>query len=105
MADTLSRVVGPVAIASGTSTVFTGTSAHTYTIKNITVVNPSASSVTLKLGIGGVTDGLLILPATAIGAGESAQFDGLLVLSGTETLQANTTGAGLTIFVAGLDQS
>lgn len=105
MADTLSRLVGPVNMSSGTSTVFTGTSAHVYAVKNITVVNGSAGSITLKLGIGGVTDPLLFMPATAIGAGESAQFDGLLILAGTETLQANTTATGLTIAVSGLDQS
>ncbi len=105
MTDILERLAGPANIANGTSTVFTGTGAHTYTIKNIRVVNNTAGSITLKLGIGGVTDALLILPATAIGAGESGEFDGVLVLAGTETLQANATATGLTITVSGMDQS
>jgi hypothetical protein len=105
MADTLSRIVGPVNLASGTSTVFTGTAAHTYTLRSIRVVNPTAAAVTVKLGIGGVTDALLVLPATSIDAGGWAEFDGVLVLSGTETLQANTTATGTTITVSGLDQS
>lgn len=105
MADTLSRIVGPVNAASGTSTIFTGTAAHTYTIRSIRMVNTTSAAITVKLGIGGVTDALLILPATSIDAGGWAEFDGVLVLSGTETLQANTTATGVTITVAGLDQS
>ena len=104
MADTLSRLAGPANIASGTSTVFTGTAAHIYTIRSILVVNDSASSVTLKLGINGVTDPDLILPSTAIGVGERLEFDGLVVLTGTNTLQADASATGLTITVSGLDQ-
>lgn len=105
MTDTLSRIVGPVNLASGTSTVFTGTTAHIYTIRSIRVVNNTAAAVTVKLGIGGVTDALLVLPPTAIDAGGWGEFDGVLVMSGTETLQANTTATGTTITVAGLDQT
>mgnify|MGYP003329154190 FL=1 len=105
MPDTLSRIAGPANLASGTSTVFTGTAAHVYTIRSIRIVNNTAAAVTVKLGIGGVTDALLILPPTSIDAGGWAEFDGVIVLSGTETLQANTTATGTTITVAGLDQS
>jgi hypothetical protein len=103
--DILKRILGPVAIASGTSTLFTGTAAHTYTIKNIKVVNNSGATVTLKLGIGGVADANLILPTATIDAGGMAEFDGLLVMSGTETLQAVASATGLTITISGLDQS
>lgn len=105
MADILKRLLGPVNIANGTSTLFTGTAAHTYTLKNITVVNNTGAAITLKLGIGGVADDDLILPAVVIGPGESGQFDGMLVLEGVETLQANASATGLTITVSGLDQS
>lgn len=110
MADTLSRIVGPVNMASGLSTVFTGTTAHTYTIKQITVVNNTAADITVKLGIQAVTadplaDADLFLPTATIDAGGMATFDGLLVLSGTEKLRAHTSATGLTISVHGLDQS
>lgn len=104
MADILKRLVGPSNIALGTSVKFTGITAHVYTIKNITIVNPTTTDITVKLGIGGVADANLILPSVVIAAGESGQFDGLLVMSGTETLQANATATGLTITVSGLDQ-
>lgn len=105
MAEVLSRLAGPANVANGTSTVFTGTAAHTYSIRSIRIVNDSAGAIVIKLGIGGVTDALLILPALSIGPGEAYHDDGLFVLSGTETLQANATATGLTITVSGLDQS
>jgi len=106
MADLLKRLLGPVAIANGTSTLLTVTAAHTYTIKNIRVVNTDASNTrTLVLGIGGVAAANQIVPTLSLGPGESAEFDGLLVLAAGETLQANASGTGLTITASGLDQS
>lgn len=105
MADTLSRILGPSNIGSGTNTLFTGTAAHTYTIKHIIIVNATAGSITLILGIGGVTAATQILGSTAIGAGERLEFTGLLVMTGTQTLQSSATATGMTITVSGLDQS
>lgn len=105
MADILSRIVGPVNVASGTSTLFTGTAAHTYSIKSIRIVNNTAAAITIKLGIGGVADANLILPPEPIDAGGFAEWDGLLTMTGTETLQANASASGMTITVSGLDQS
>ena len=106
MADLLKRILGPVAIASGASTLFTGTALHTYTIKNIKVVNTDPTNAkTLILGIGGVAAANQILPTVTIDPGGFAEFDGMLVLSGVETLQASASGTGLTITISGLDQS
>jgi hypothetical protein len=105
MADTLARILGPSNIGNGTTTLFTGTAAHTYTIKHIIVVNNTAGSITLRLGIGGVADSNLILKPTAIAAGEHTEFTGLLVMAGTETLQAIATATGMTITISGLDQT
>jgi hypothetical protein len=104
MADVLKRIVGPANIASGTSTLFTGTALHTYTFKHMTIVNPTAAAITVKLGIGGVTDALLFLPTATIDAGGMAVFDGTLVLTGAETIQANASATGLTFTASGLDQ-
>lgn len=104
MADTLKRIVGPVNIGNGTSTLFTGTAAHVYTIRSMLIVNNSAGAITVKIGIGGVTDALLILEAVSIDAHGKAEFDGVLVLTGAETIQANTTATGLTFTASGLDQ-
>lgn len=104
MADTLTRIFGPVNIASGTSTLFTGVTGHIYTFKHFVIVNNTGAAISVKLGIGGVTDALLILPYTSIDAGGMAEGDGLWITSGTETIQANAGSTGLTITASGLDQ-
>lgn len=104
MADTLKRIIGPANIASGTSTLFTGVAAHVYTIKHMTILNPTSAAITVKLGIGGVADANLILPTVTIDAGGLAEFDGLEILTGTETLQANASATGMTFSAHGLDQ-
>jgi hypothetical protein len=105
MPNILSRIFGPANLASGTSTPFTGTTGHTYTLRNIRVVNGSAAAILFKLGIGGVLDANLIIPQISIPAGGILNHDCFIVMAGTETLQANTGGTGLTLTVSGLDQS
>lgn len=105
-ANKLSRLAGPANAASGTSTLFTGSASHIYTIKNIRVVNNTAGSITFKIGIGGVTDALLIVAAITLAAGDTYVDDtNMVVMAGAETLQINTTATGLTVTVSGLDQS
>lgn len=105
MADTLSRISGPANIANGSSTVFTGTGGHVYTIKEIRIVNNTAAAITVKLGIGGVTDALLIMPTVSVPAGGILRHPCFVVLSGTETLQATASATGSTLTLSGLDQS
>jgi hypothetical protein len=109
VADTLKRIVGPVNIASGTSTLFTGTTAHVYTIKHMVIVNNTAADITVKLGIqtsaGTLDDEDLILPTATIDAGGFAEFDGLQILTGTEVIRALASASGLTFTATGLDQS
>lgn len=104
MADTLKRIAGPVNIPSGTNTLFTGTTAHIYTFKHMTILNNTAGAISVKLGVNGVTDALLFLPYATIEAGGMAEFNGLLITSGTETIQANASASGLTFTASGLDQ-
>lgn len=102
--DSLVRLIGPTALVSGTTTIFTGVSGHTYTIRDITILNTSGASVSISLGIGGVAAGNLILPTSTIVAGGFATYSGVLILENTETLQANTSNTGLTILANGMDQ-
>lgn len=104
MADLLSRIVGPVAVASGTSTIFTGTNLHTYTVKQIRIVNNTTGGINIKIGIGGVTDALLILHDVTIPGKSTFTDSGLWVVKNTETVQASAGTTGLTISLHGLDQ-
>lgn len=107
MTDTLKRIFGPANAASGTSTVFTGAANHIYTIKHISIVNPTSAAITIKMGISADTalaDAELILPTATIDAGGLAEFDGLAIMAGVELLVAVTSATGLTITGSGLDQ-
>lgn len=101
----LSRIAGPANAANGTSTIFTGTASHIYTIKAIRVVNNSAGAISFKIGIGGVADANLITATITLAAGDTFTDSDMQILSGVETLQINTTATGLTVTVYGLDQS
>ncbi|HEY6018706.1 MAG TPA: hypothetical protein VIY48_02095 [Candidatus Paceibacterota bacterium] len=104
--NTLARLVGPTAAASGTSTLYTGTAAHTYTIKKIKVVNTDvANTKTFQLFINGSAAGNAITPVLTVDAGGYAESDEFMVLSGTDTLQITTSATGLTVSVYGLDQT
>jgi hypothetical protein len=108
MADTLKRIVGPANVGSGTTTLFTGTAAHVYTIKGMTLVNPTGAAIVVKMGVqataGTLNDADLILPSCTIDPGGMAEWDGLLVLTGTEVIRANASASGLTFTASGLDQ-
>jgi len=108
MANTLSRIVGPANVASGTSTVFTGTTAHVYTFKHMTIVNPTAGAITIKMGIqaaaGTLDDDELFLPTATIDPGGIAEWSGTMILAGTEVIRAVTSDTGLTFTAHGLDQ-
>ncbi len=105
MADVMSRLAGPANVGSGTSTAFTGTSAHVYSIRSIRYVNNTTGAITIKVGIGGVADANLIVPAITVGAGDAYHDESLFILAGTDTLQINASATGGTLTVCGLDQS
>jgi hypothetical protein len=108
MTDALSRIVGPT---NTTGTVFTGVTGHTYTIKYIRIVNGTTGSISVGIGIGGTGAANQILPPTAIGAGESAEFDGVLTVAGAtgatgaDTIQMTSGSSGATITISAMDQS
>ena len=62
--------------------------------------------VTAKVGIGGVTDALLIMPPISIDAsGGQVVIDSVFVISGTETIQGNVSAASsITYSIHGIDQ-
>ncbi len=107
MADTIARS-GPANIGSGTSTLLTVTSGHSYFIKEgmIIIVNNTTGSIVYKLGIGGVTDALLVMPATAV-AGKSTLIwpppGSFIALLTTETLQVNADVTGGTGSISYID--
>jgi hypothetical protein len=108
MTDALSRIVGPT---NTTGTVFTGVTGHTYTIKYIRIVNGTTGAVSVGLGINGTGSANQILPATSLGASETAEFDGVLTVAGptgatgADTIQCTAGSSGCTITISAMDQS
>lgn len=108
MTDVLQRLVGPT---NTTGTVFTGVTGHTYTIKYIRLVNGTTGTISVGIGIGGTGAASQILPPTALGASESAEFDGVLTVvgatgaTGADTIQMTSGSSGATITISGMDQS
>lgn len=85
--------------------MFTGTAAHTYTVRSILIANTGSGKVTIALGIGGVAAGDLIMATTGIPGNSTLTVTAVFVMSGAETLQAQTNSTGLTITVSGVDAS
>jgi len=105
-ANLISRIAGPVAVASGTSTLFTGLANHVYTIRKIKIVNTdTVNAKTFQLFIGGSAQANAITPPLSVDPGGWAESDDFTVLAGAETLQITTSGTGLSASVNGLDQS
>lgn len=104
--NAISRLAGPTAAASGTSTLLTVPAGHLYTIKKIRIVNTDASnSKTFQLFINGSAAGNAITPVLTVDAGGFAESDDFIVLAATDTLQITTSATLLTVTVLGLDQS
>jgi len=103
--EILKRFQGPINVPSGTTTTwFVGSASNRYLIKNIRIVNNSAGAITIKIGIGGVTDPLLILPALTLAAGDTYNDDCFFCLEGAESIQTNASATGLTMTISGLNQ-
>jgi hypothetical protein len=105
MADILSRLAGPTALASGANTVLTVTAAHTYGARSIRVQNNTTATVSFKVGINGIADANLIIPNISLAPGSVYHDEGLFVLVASDTLNCTTSGTGLTMTVSGIDHS
>lgn len=106
MADTLSRLAGPLAIPAAAGAVLTCPAAHTYTVKTIKIVNTdTASSHTFQLFIGGTAQANAVSPVFTIDAGGEAEWDGLMVLNAGDVMNGIADAATkLYVTFFGLDQ-
>ena len=85
-----------------------GVSGHTYTVLNITMCETAGAAETINLFIqddGGATD-YEILSDQAIGANETYEHTGRIILEGTDHLTAITaSAAAVHVVVSYLDQT
>ena len=81
-------------------------SAHTYTVKQISLVNQATTPTTVELGINGVTDNKIFFPVSLVsGYGGSVYFETTMIFAATDTMQIQVSQAdSITVIVHGLDQ-
>lgn len=68
------------------ATLYTAPASTQVIVKHIRVVNPTAADHTIKLWQNGTTDSKLILPVTTVLAGGWGEFDGVILMSATDTI-------------------
>ena len=106
-ANLIVPLVKPVAVAAGTSTLYTPTAAHVYTVKKMRFTNTdTVNSKTFQLFVGGATQDKAITPVFTVDPGGFAESDDFVVLNAAaDTLQVIASATGLTFCMYGLDQS
>tara|TARA_R100001039_G_C1752593_1_gene53976 strand:+ start:98 stop:427 length:330 start_codon:yes stop_codon:yes gene_type:complete len=108
MASEVLKVALKATLTNTESVLINGVSGHTYTILNITFCETAGAAETLDLYIdddGGGTD-YEILSDQALGANETFEYTGRIVLEGTDHLCAATaSSAAVDVVVSYLDQT
>lgn len=100
MPDTLSRVVGPVALAAATATLYTVPAGATTTIRNLHITNDSAAPVNFTLSIGTDAVGKRFYSQMSLAPRDSLDWFGALVLTAGELLTGFASVAGVATIVA-----
>jgi hypothetical protein len=99
----LRRLVGPQTASTGT--IGTVPVNHTWILRYIKFLNPTAAAITFKMGIGGTADANLIIQNIIVPAGEAYREYMHVTVLAAETVQITVTGAGGTILINGIDQN
>jgi isopentenyl diphosphate isomerase/L-lactate dehydrogenase-like FMN-dependent dehydrogenase len=108
MASEVLKVAIKNACSNTETKLIDGTSGHTYTVLSITICETAAAAETFDLYVmddGGGTDNY-IYKAQALGANETFEHTGRIVLEGTDHLCAATaSSAAVDVVVSYLDQT
>lgn len=99
----LLRILGPVTPATGGAILLTADADTRYTIRTLLICSVDADPVVMRIGINGTTDADLVHPEVTIDAGGKGEFEGVLQLADTETLEIDVDG-DVTVSAHGLIQ-
>jgi len=108
MASEVLKVSHTAGVTNSESVLINGVSGHTYTVLSITICETAGAAETVDLFIqdDGGADDYEILSDQAIGANETFEFTGRIVLEDTDHLTAITaSSANVDIVVSYLDQT
>src|SRR5688500_17517623 len=103
MADLAARIIGPILLTNASVTLYTVPAVTQAIVRNIHIVNTSATAATATLSIGVDAAGTRLLSAVSIPANSAYDWSGFIVTEAAETIrgQSGTTNV-LTITVSGV---
>lgn len=104
---TEARLGGPTQLGASTTTLCTVTSAHTFVVKQIIIVNTDTASRLVTLAIGSAaTAANRIMSSLPVAANDMMIIDTALVLNSTETLEGLCdTASKVTVTLVGWDKT
>lgn len=104
MTDTAKRLGGPALVANSEGTLYTVPGVTTAILRNIHIVNTTATAATIKMSIGADAAGTRILGDLSIPANSVYDWSCFLVMAAAETLRATGgTNNALTATVSGVE--
>lgn len=93
MADTASRIIGPILLTNSSVTLYTVPSSTQAIVRLIHIANTSGTAATVKLSIGADAAGTRLLGDLSIAANGTYDWSGFLPVAAAETIrgQSGTT--------------
>jgi hypothetical protein len=97
---------GPAAVPAAAADMITAVpGGHTFSLKDITVANTTASAINFTLSVGADATGTRLYSAVTIPANSSLNWSGTRFLLAGEKMQGFGTATGLTITISYVDSS
>lgn len=106
MVDTQKRLVGPVAMGTSTTLLYTVPAVTSAIIREVRVVNTTGSAITFKLSVGADAAGTRLVGDYSVPANGLYKESGWVTqLAAAETLYGHAASSGLTIQICGVESA
>jgi hypothetical protein len=106
MADVLKRLAGPQSLTAAAATVYTVPTATSAVIRQLRVVNETATTASFTVSIGADAPGKRLWYAVSVAPGDPYDWTGSIALAAAETVQAySATASALTLMMSGVESS
>jgi hypothetical protein len=102
VAFTAARIVGPVALTTTATTLYTVPTATTVVVKSILLSNPTSADKKAYLSIGTEAQATQVIPGVVVPAADVIPLDVWLVLNAAEVLQGRSDQAGINVTISGV---
>lgn len=106
MADTQARIVGPVAMGTSTTLLYTAPALTSATVRELRVVNTTGSAITFKLSVGADAAGTRLLSDFSVPANGLYKESGWVTqLAAADTIYGHAASSGLTIQICAVEST